>query len=234
MSFLTNCFSSLALISARQTLNSLEVLSILIASNIYMICQAYDLRALQAEFADELKEIVSQELANSFGQALTESETSVLLSRVLKAMYATFENTSTMDAAERMQKVAASSSSALIDFLTGSDMEDQDTAAATMTSIPKFRARVASRATSSLKQLQTDYLSGGRGPAPATSYLSKTRPVYEFVRVTLGIKMHGSENLHTFENGLGVEDVTVGQNVSLIYEAIRDGKMQSVIVDMLS
>ena len=31
--------------------------------------------------------------------------------------------------------------------------------------------------------------------------------------------MHGSENYHRFVNGLGVvEDVTIGQNVSLILE----------------
>jgi phenylalanine ammonia-lyase len=231
---LTSHFSSLALISARQTLNSLEILSILLASHIYMICQAYDLRALQAEFGDELKKIVSQELNDTFGHALTESEKSVLLTAVVKAMSATLESTSTMDAVERMHKVAASSTPALIDFLTGSDVEDGETAVASTTSIPEFHARVASRAASYLKQLQTEYLTGARGPAPAASYLNKTRPIYEFVRVTLGIKMHGIENLHSFENGLGVEDVTPGQHVSRIHEAIRDGNMQSVIVNMWS
>ncbi|KAJ3513420.1 hypothetical protein NLJ89_g2951 [Agrocybe chaxingu] len=78
------------------------------------------------------------------------------------------------------------------------------------------------------------YLSGARGPAPASRYLNKTCPVYEFVRLTLGIRMHGSENYHHFVNGLGVEDVTVGQNISLIHEAIRDGKMQPVIVNLFS
>ncbi|KAF8324737.1 L-Aspartase-like protein [Amanita rubescens] len=226
--------NSLALISARQTLNSLEILSILLASHIYMICQAYDLRALQAEFGDELKKIVSQELSDTFGHALTESETSVLLSTVVKAMAATLESTSTMDAVERMHKVAASSTPALIDFLTGSDVEAGEAAVASTTSIPEFHARVASRAASYLKQLQTEYLTGARGPAPAASHLNKTRPIYEFVRVTLGIKMHGIENLHAFENGLGVEDVTPGQHVSRIHEAIRDGNMQSVIVNMWS
>ncbi|KAF8622680.1 hypothetical protein AX15_006782 [Amanita polypyramis BW_CC] len=226
--------NSLALISARQTLNSLEVLSMLIASYIYAICQAYDLRALQAEFADGLKTIVSEELSCCFGQALTDPEISTLLSRVLKAMTATLERTTTMDGTERMRRVAASSTPTLLDFLTGSDVEDPDTAIASLASIPSFCSRVASRGSTLLKQLQTSYLSGGRGPAPATSYLNKTRPIYEFVRLTLGIRMHGSENLHSFENGLGVEDVTVGQNVSLIHEAIRDGKMQRVIVNMLS
>ncbi len=58
--------------------------------------------------------------------------------------------------------------------------------------------------------------------------------MYEFVRVTLGIRMHGSENYHHFENGLGVEDVTVGENVSLIHEAIRDGKLQPTIIGLFS
>lgn len=42
--------------------------------------------------------------------------------------------------------------------------------------------------------------------------------MYEFVRITLGIRMHGSENYNRFANGLGIEDVTIGQNVSLIHE----------------
>jgi len=51
--------------------------------------------------------------------------------------------------------------------------------------------------------------------------------------VTLGIKMHGIENLNYFANGLGVDDLTMGQNISLIHEAIRDGKLQPVVVNLL-
>jgi phenylalanine ammonia-lyase len=223
----------LALISARQTLNSLEILSMLVASYIYMVCQAYDLRALQSEFTEGLQKITSEELSNHFGQALTDSEMSILLPMIQKTMNAALEHTSTMDAVERMEKVAGSATSIFVDFLTGSSIINGNAAAASLASIPSFRSRVATRAAALLKQLQRDYLSGTRGPAPASSYLNRTRPVYEFVRITLGIRMHGAENLHSFESGLGVEDVTVGQNVSLIHEAIRDGKLQPIIVSML-
>ena len=54
--------------------------------------------------------------------------------------------------------------------------------------------------------------------------------MYEFVRCTLGIKMHGYENLTLFEDGFG--DITVGGNVSVIYESIRDGKMQGVVIGL--
>ena len=45
-----------------------------------------------------------------------------------------------------------------------------------------------------------------RGNAPAAQYLNKTQPVYEFRRVTLGIRMHGAENLKRFPNGHGRTD----------------------------
>lgn len=177
-----------------------------------------DLRALQKELAEGLNNIIFEELAASFGSSLTEPELKSLNLQVCKAMQGTLETTSTMDAPERMQKVAASSTTVLLDFFTASTSIDAAVVGQALTSIPAFRAHVAARAFALLDGLRRDYLSGARGAAPASPYLNKTRPVYEFVRVTLGIRMHGSENYNQFANGLGVEDVTIGQNVSLIHE----------------
>ena len=149
---------------------------------------------------------------------LSENDAIFIKAKVASVLYDTFNATSTMDAEERMQKVAASSTTPLLDFFTGPSFSDPSLVGPALTSIPTFRARVASRAYSLLDNLRRDYLSGARGPAPASRYLNRTRPVYEFVRLTLGIRMHGSENYHRFVNGLGVDDVTVGQNVSLIHE----------------
>lgn len=224
--------NSLALISGRATINSLEVLSILIASYLYALCQALDLRALQRELIEGLNKIAREELIIAFGSSLSQVELTSVTKKVCVAMQDTLANTSTMDAPERMQKVAASSTTVLLDFLTGPAFTDAISTGSALTYIPVFRAHVASRATSLLDQLRRAYLSGERGAAPATPYLNKTRPVYEFIRLTLGIRMHGSENYSRFAKGLGVEDVTVGQNVSLIHEAIRDGKMQAVVVQL--
>lgn len=228
--------SSLALISARATINSLGVLSILISSYLYALCQgltlcltflscltiffplALDLRALQHEFHDGLIKISSEEFSVAFGSVLTEKDTISIKAKVASVLNDAFDATSTMDAKERMQKVAASSTTPLLDFFTGPSISDPSLVGPALTSIPTFRTRVASRAYSLLDDLRRDYLSGARGAAPASRYLNRTRPVYEFVRLTLGIRMHGSENYHRFVNGLGVDDVTVGQNVSLIHE----------------
>lgn len=146
------------------------------------------------------------------------------------AMNDTLMSTSTMDAVPRMQKVAASSTTVLFDFFTSGTGGALDTMSlgASLTRIPPFRENVSTQAVGLLDRLRREYLSGARGPAPASSYLNKTRPMYEYIRLTLGIRMHGSENYHHFMNGLGVEDVTIGQNVSLIHE-VRAGLYSSVL-----
>lgn len=218
--------NSLALISARATINALEVLSMLTASYLYLLCQAFDIRALQADFNRALASIVQEELATHFGDRLPTS----LSLNMIKSMLRTLDSTTTMDAAPRMAHVAGASVPILVDFfVTGPSIDPS-----ALSAVPAFRASVASRATSLLVELRKEYLSGARGQAPASDYLGRTRPVYEFVRLTLGIRMHGSENESVFANGLGVEDVTIGQNVALIHEAIRDGKMQAIVANLFA
>ncbi|KIJ06816.1 hypothetical protein PAXINDRAFT_19982 [Paxillus involutus ATCC 200175] len=94
-----------------------------------------------------------------------------------------------------------------------------------------------------------------RGPAPASCFLApRTRILYEFVRKELGIGMHGADNLRRgvfgmrstsvgdddlpglsgvsedTKAGLGEKvDTTVGDKVSIIVEAIRDGRIARVL-----
>ena len=177
-----------------------------------------DLRSLQHEFSEELVKISSEEFSAAFGSILSENNAIPIKAKVASTLLATFNATSTMDATERMQEVAASSTTPLLDFFTGPSFSNPSLVGPALTSIPTFRARVASRACFLLDELRKSYLSGARGAAPASRYLNRTRLVYEFVRLTLGIRMHGSENYHRFVNGLGVDDVTIGQNISLIHE----------------
>lgn len=199
-------------------MEALQVLSLLVSSYIYVICQALDLRALQNELVGGLKDIVFEELSLSFGSYLTHEDIEPLSTRLSDIVIDTLNQTTTMDADARMKKVAAATSTPLIYHLTSVPYADAAYAGAVVLAIPQFQSHVASRATELLEKLQSDYLTGARGPAPASRFLSKTRPVYEFVRKTIGIKMHGAENFSKFANGLGVDDVTIGQNISLIHE----------------
>ncbi|KAI0260178.1 phenylalanine ammonia-lyase [Gloeopeniophorella convolvens] len=200
--------NSLALISARATINSLEVLSMLTSSYLYLLCQAFDIRAMQAEFNRELIPIIEEELATHFGTKID----ATVVRAVLKSIY----------------------SRRRVDRRARRLLHRRRRGPAALGALPAYRRGVAGRATDLLVRLRKEFLSGARGAAPASKYLNRTRAVYEFVRVTLGIRMHGSENESVFAHGLGVEDVTIGQNVSLIHEAIRDGKMQAVVVGLFA
>lgn len=219
--------NSLALISARQTLTSLDVLTILMASYLLVLCQALDLRAMQTEFLAGLSTICHEEFSTTFGSVLPSSEVSVIEEHVLKAAVATFEKTSTLDLHERMHKISASSTTVLVDFITRSS---NPSAVTSLAQIPEFRRRFSERASLLMDELREAYLFGKRGPTPASPYLYKTKPIYEFVRLRLGIRMHGTENYNRFANGHGFDESTSGEAVSLIYEAIRDGKMQQAMI----
>ncbi|KAJ6631615.1 L-Aspartase-like protein [Mycena sp. CBHHK59/15] len=213
--------NSLALISGRATIDSLDILSLLIASYLYVLCQALDLRAMQNELVEGLNKIASHEFTEIFDSYLPQSELCSATAKVCFALQDTLNDTSTMDAHERMIKVAASSSSVLVDILSGPSCINPGAA---LSSIPSFRANVASRAEALLDGLRRAYLLGERGAAPAS--LISARPDL--------FKMHGAENYASFVNGLGVDEETIGQNVSLIHEAIRDGKMQPIVVGLFA
>lgn len=182
----------------------------LTASYLYILCQALDLRALRKELNAGLGSIISEELESVFGDLST--ATPSIKSNIFATMRDTLDKTSTMDVMDQMRTVADSSTNILVDALTSSE------SSSSLSSISTFRKNVASRAATLYDQLRGSYLSGERGAAPASAYLGKTRAVYEYIRVTLGIRMHGSENYSGFANGLGSDDVTLGQNISTIHE----------------
>ncbi|EIM82653.1 phenylalanine ammonia-lyase [Stereum hirsutum FP-91666 SS1] len=221
--------NSLALISARATVNALDVLSMLTASYIYLLCQALDLRALQFEFYSEVGGIVREELHRHFSSLLAPADITCLLTTIMPKIRKSLDETAKMDAVPRMKQVASSSVDTLLDFIS---THSNSPAGNILSAITGFRDSFALRASKSLDSLRSAFLRNGRGPAPASPYLKNTRPLYEFVRNTLGIKMHGIENLGGFSEGLGVQAVSTGENISRIHEAIRDGTTRGVIVNM--
>jgi phenylalanine ammonia-lyase len=180
---------------------------------------------MQNDLKASLSSIICELVPRHFPSAQAQQNT--ILPIVERAVFRTLDMTSTADCHARMQTVAAATTAPLVDFLSA-----DATLTPELTNVTAFRTELAQRAADALTGLRVEYLEGARGPAPAAEYLGQTRAVYEFVRVQLGIRMHGAENLHRFELGPSVEEGTIGESVSLIHEAIRDGKLQSIVVQM--
>jgi phenylalanine ammonia-lyase len=182
---------------------------------------------LQAEFSAGITKILQEELANNFGAP-------IIYAKLFKMIVATLDETTTMDCADRMKNVAEACTAPLVNHLLATPP-----LTVAIGNIPAFRTSLAARLTALYNQLAKGFLDGAYGSAPASRYLKKTRTLYEFVRTELKIKMHGKENFEQFDHvgidGLigmpGGDDETLGQNITRIYEAIRDGKLQAAVVD---
>ncbi len=203
----------------------------LIASYLYTICQALDLRALQHEFSMTLSRLLTEDISVHLTDYLsTPRHEAALHAHLMSAIHDTLDATSSKDAKPRMEAVAAATTVPLMSFLSqdASVIRDGVTASELMIAAQGFRASFSTRGAELLQGLRGEYLSGERGPAPAAPFLGRTRPVYVFIRETLGVPIHGLQNYNSFEDGFG--EVLVGGNVTKIFEAIRDGGMQKVLV----
>lgn len=188
---------------------------LLMSSHLYILCQALDLRALQHELLQGLDKIISQELAASFPH-FTPNLWKSLESDILAASRHAFDKANTMDGEDRIRETA---SAGLRHILKATMTHLQGPEQASVgPSLQEFESNVSRRGYELLQNLRREYLSGDRGPAPASSYVGATKVVYQYVREGLGIRMHGRENLDCFADGLNFVDQTIGQNVSLIYE----------------
>lgn len=243
--------NSLALISARYTLTALEVSTLLAASHLLVICQALDLRALGEELREALPGLIRSSLLNTFPSLTDNTMITSLVAAIIPALTEALDRTTTLETNARMYKVAGACVVPLVTALSTSPVQGAELGA-----LPVFIASVAAALENKLTELRCAYLGvqpfavrgaspsawqtevAWRGPTPASKYLApRTRALYEFVRVTLGVRMHGAGNLRGdvfgMRDGLEGEDGTIGNGVSVICEAIRDGRVGRVVVGML-
>lgn len=172
---------------------------------------------MQAEFNVELSKILREELSYHFDS----SSTNQLYSKCRPAVEAALEHSTSMDCIDRMHTVAESCTAPLVNLFLESPAHTS-----AIQTIPAFRKSLAARFVDCYSALRRTYLNGGRGLAPASRHLNKTRALYEYVRIGLGVKMHGKENLEMFDHK-GIDDIvgmpggddgTLGENITRIYE----------------
>ncbi|KAK0194557.1 phenylalanine ammonia-lyase [Armillaria mellea] len=220
--------NSMALLSARASVSSLEVLAMLISSHLYILCQALDLRAMQHDFLTGLNLIAESELTSAF--KLKSSDVLDLSSLVNRVLRNSYHSTVTMDLKEQMQAVASSCIPVIVKFFaTNSSLHYQPALSDIMAVTNAF----ATRGIDLMNQLRDQYLTGLKGRAPASPYLGRTCRIYQFIRMELSVPMHGEENLKRSGNAPYANTQTIGHQVSVIYKAVMDGKMHEVITSMI-
>ncbi len=220
--------NSLALVTCRYTMQAVELVSLMCAGALYTACQAVDLRVMHTTFLEALRPALSALLC----EHLVIREDSPLLNLVWQDACRTWYDTPSLDAAERAARVAAAAVPTIVEFVA------RDPGGGGMVTAPEttgLRSLQALREAMGRTVLET-YVAHRdaffRRQTTARFLGRTTGRCYRFVRVTLGVP---------FNRGLveqpGASDVEldgrpkkiIGSWVSILYQAIRDGRLMECI-----
>ncbi|KAJ8132043.1 hypothetical protein O1611_g1578 [Lasiodiplodia mahajangana] len=230
--------NSLALISTRYTLESVEVFTQLAAAHLVIVCQALDLRVLECEFRTALAPIFSHSVREYMmcPDDKIDSYTASLWANFLRS----WETYSNMDLEQRLGKSISGLEGDMIKRFARESIPD------TLALVSKVRGEILKTALETYKK--TRALFGREGRKPTSRYLGRaSQRLYQFVRHDLGVPFIGEELLRGVDNvpeaGLYVAMGDLGTRVGLapslgtyltaVYEAIRSGRLYEVAVDCL-
>lgn len=215
--------NSLALISARYTLQAAELVSMMSAALLYVDCQALDLRILHETFLDSLDNLVQVILPD----VLNPTDTVLihdLQSEVIKAIRASWNGSSRDDLSVRIQKMSTAIGSTML------IQAKKLNAADPISTIESIQKRICDEARPLFETLRERTFSGELNAE--FSLGSSSKSLYRFVRRGLGIPFHCGVVEHPTIDVLTERGVprrprkTIGSWISLIYEAIRDGRIR--------
>ncbi|KAL4807282.1 L-Aspartase-like protein [Aspergillus unguis] len=228
--------NSMALVSARYSMQAVEILHLMCACDLYIACQAIDLRVLHQTFLENAKVAFHTVTSKVFAPPTSISpyvdtndwlnELQVLLAQHLMHCWSTTNRLSPYD------RVEAVIENALPVVLKGlGHYQNRDTFGLKSIENWKSMARDALHCTYKStadtffqKQNTSEHLGQG------------SKILYESIRIRLRVPFHqgfvehpsiGDETLN------GREKKTIGSWISIIYEALRDGRLMGPLMESL-
>ncbi|KAL2021857.1 hypothetical protein VTK56DRAFT_6452 [Thermocarpiscus australiensis] len=244
--------NSMALVAARYALEAVEVVGLMAATHIYVLCQALDLRCLQVEFRARAREQLRRVVDGCFGECMrglheeeeekeekkkkAEGILSEMARQASDAILQRWDQLAHLDLPDRCRTAVNESLGGMLGYLVG--------CGARVVAIESYRGKAAVALEACYRGLRQDFF---RRPTTAEHISPASRVVYDFVREELriplnrGVEDHPTLLLREAEacNGEGSaeknEDLaarrrTLGTMASEIYEALRRGELHDRIM----
>ena len=227
--------NSLALISARYTLDALEVLSQLSAAHLLALCQALDLRAMNLKFIESLRGQFKDILRDTFGQVIgQEAKLDATSIGLWNDFTKRLNETSGMDSSRRFQALAWSLQPLILQSVP-KHLE-------TLEALDKWTQSFSNAAAALFISNRDEYILH----PDATPYLGvASAQMYRFVRRRLQVPFVQEATISTpkaenIEIQIGYMDgfdagstPTMGTFATTIYESMRSGELYATIMDCL-
>jgi phenylalanine ammonia-lyase len=224
--------NSLALISARYTHMAVDVLSLMLAAQLYSLCQALDLRVMHAHFMEQLRPAIIILTSDTFGGVLERAKLNLLQDSIWCAVSHSLNVTTSKDSTDRFSIVARSSQAILMDAFRNTSEVASETNADILRKVIYWTEHAATMSRVIFLANRAAYLAN----PDAVPYLgSASKKMYRFVRKDLQVPFHrGLEDHPTVQNSQGDKSnakKNTGTQISVIYEALRDERLMVPVMD---
>ncbi|KAL4922904.1 L-Aspartase-like protein [Aspergillus aurantiobrunneus] len=214
--------NSLALIAARYAGDAVEIFFLMVASHIYVLCQAVDLREMHRNFEVFARRHMAEATVDLFGSSITNRNVDLLWTEIMQH----WNRNPTLDLADRAETSVSLTIGTLFSLLANGVGPIND---------PGLISKWQSHITDILKQgyaaNRKAYL---ESPSTGSLLCTSSARIYNYVRGTLRVPIHkGLVDHPTYVSGLedGVDKKTIGSHISTIYAALREGQFLRVLAD---
>ena len=221
--------NSLALISARKTTEAISILQKMMASQLYVLCQALDIRVMQARFFKQAEDELTDETVMIFAAGLHPEAIPGPLHRTAEALWsavkASWDSTGTYDLADRVDKAVATAAPVLLSLLVKNTPLVDSGPPAIALQIERWQKMAKKILTRTYNDVRTTHFKDYVYITP--TYLTKhTAAMYCFVREELEVPMfRGLADNPTRENG----KKAIGGYVGVIETALKSRKIKEVL-----
>lgn len=226
--------NSLAFLSARMTKKAVEVVSMMGATCLYVGCQALDLRALQVDFLSELQPAVEKTTARLLASHLTQKEIENLNSDLREKIVETWRSASRLDIVDRMKAIGDAATMSLLRILNAASQTASDSIALGI--VESWRQEVENEATAIYQTVSRRFFAQ---PSTETYIGDGSWALYRTIRYILGVPFHQglAEHPGTEDNVIYGDSKrprkTVGSWISVIYQALLEGRIYGALYDVI-
>ncbi|KAG6556294.1 hypothetical protein Mapa_002236 [Marchantia paleacea] len=213
--------NSLGLISARKTEEAIEIFKLMCSTYLVALCQAVDLRHLEENMQDSVKQVVSQAAKRTL---FTDTEGCLLPSRFCeKDLLKVVDNLPPFSYIDDATSASYPLMQKLRQCLVNNALSpaNDDEGCSIFKRISVFEEQLKIGLNSNIPSVREQF-DNGVTAVPNRITECRSYPLYNFVR-TLGTKLL-----------VGTETRSPGQDIELVYEAISEGKMASPLLECLS
>ncbi|OQE46492.1 hypothetical protein PENCOP_c001G06567 [Penicillium coprophilum] len=205
--------NSLALIACRYVKEGVDIVTMMCAAHLYVLCQALDLRAMTLDLFATVK-VALHDLYQEIWCAGEIPDFDTLWVAITESWDA---HNDSDEIGTRCEKVAADSAHCAVDQITTSESSLPFNS---LKLFPKWRVGVASLLKKVHEETRHQFLIRQSTP----DYLAtSTKEIYLWVRETLHVPLHQGLVDHPGDSDDAKNNKTIGTRVSVIYTAIRDG-----------